>query len=148
MFKFTPKTDEEINDVILLAKGDGNFEVIRAEFKTSKSGNPMISLFLKVWDCNGKEGFVNDYLINTPRFEFKIKHFCIAASLENEYNNGTFNETMCTGRTGRLRLGIDKDKGGQYSDKNNVIDYLKSNGTITPKPDVIDTFFNDDIPFG
>ena len=53
MFKFEPKSEEELTD--LLEEGAGKFEVTGAKAKESKAGNPMIELTLKVWDGKGDQ---------------------------------------------------------------------------------------------
>jgi hypothetical protein len=138
MFQFTPKKDEDF----MLAVGDANYTVLKATQKESKSGNPMIELQLQVWDKNGKEGVIYDYLLNIPSMEHKIKHFCESCGLEDKYNQGCFEDSDCEGKSGKLILFIQKDKHGVHPDKAAVKDYLKVDASNAAKVP-----FNDDIPF-
>ena len=47
--EFQPKTEEELKTFVLLPEGEYDFDVIGAEEQTSKSGNAMIKLTLKVY---------------------------------------------------------------------------------------------------
>lgn len=142
MFTFTPKSDDELSN--LLVVGDGEFEVIDAKIKTSKNGNPMIELKLMVWDSRGRQKIIYDNLVNVESFQFKIKHFCDAIGILNKYEAGSIlREDIVPPvgpvRKGRLKIGISKDFFGNHPDKNKVVDYLKNKQGDAP--------FNDDIPF-
>lgn len=145
-FKFKPEKDEDLTT--LLKEGEGQYQVIKAEKKESKNGNPMIKLLLKCWDCEGNQGNIFEYLIlNDNVFsKRKIKHFCYSCGLEEKYESGELNASDCENKYGILIIGIQKDKAGQYPDKNSVYDFLK------PKEDIklkgkISPELNDDIPF-
>lgn len=147
--QFEPKKEEELTD--LLEKGEGNYEVIDATRKDSKSnGNPMIELKLKVWDKAGNQGFIYDYLMLTAsKFSMrKIRHFCYSCGLENMYDSGKLNATDCIGKSGKLTIGF-KEAEGSYHAKNTVADYTVSNGqAVSGSKDNVGTeTFNDDIPF-
>lgn len=149
-FNFEPKTEEELTD--LLEEGDGNFEVISAEAQTSKNGNAMIKLSLKVWDKKGDQKFVYDYLIlNGSKFSMrKIKHFCDSCGMEEFYNAGKFSAGDCTARSGKCVIGIEKST-GQYPDKNIIKSYTNNNNSSTQaahnKRSTDAQDFDDDIPF-
>lgn len=121
---FIPKKEEELID--LLAEGDGDFEVISAERTESKNGNPMIKMSLKVWDKNGEHKFIYDYLMLTDKKYSlrRIRHFCYSCGLGELYECGKINASDCVGKAGKLKIGIQKDKNGQYCDKNIVTDYI------------------------
>ena|SRR3990167_6024105 len=119
--EFQPKTEEELKTFVLLPEGEYDFDVIGAEEQTSKSGNAMIKLTLKVYGYNGEITTVYDYLLAS--LEYKIKHFCDTAGLVAEYEAGTLSADMCSNRSGKCKLKIDKDKNGVYEDKNAVKDY-------------------------
>lgn len=121
--EFQPKTEEELKKSVLLDKGEYDFDVIGAEEQTSKaSGNPMIKLTLKVYGNNGETAFVYDYLL--AALEYKVKHFCDTAGLTTEYQLGILTADMCLNKCGKVKLDIQKDKTGQYEDKNVVKDYI------------------------
>lgn|SRR3982750_488328 len=140
--QFEPKKEEEL--ITLLAVGDGDFEVSTAKKEVSGAGNHQIKLVLKVWDSLGNQGIIFDYLmLNGHNLSLrKIRHFCYAAGLESSYEEGKLNASQCSGRTGKLKIGIQKDKEGVYPDKNSVQDYIfiKKN-TLAENP------IDDEIPF-
>ncbi len=144
--KFTPRKDEELSN--LLEEGEGQFEVIKAIKKESKSGNPMISLVLKCWDAKGNQGNIFEYLIlNDNVFSMrKIKHFCYSVGLEQKYESGELNAYECENKSGNLIIGIQKDKTGKYPDKNSVYDFLKKKEIDIKKVDQ-NKDLNDDIPW-
>lgn len=119
---FTPRTEEELNKVTLFEKGDYDFDVIGAEDTVSKSsGNPMITLTLRFYGPDGSTTTVYDYLLASV--EYKVKHFCDTTGLAAEYQAGSLSADMCLNRSGKATLIIQKDKKGQYEDKNVVKDY-------------------------
>ena len=134
--RFTPLSEEEIKESNLFEPGIYNFEVLEALDKISKSGNEMIELKIKIWDNNGKEKIIYDYLLEMMKF--KLKHFSECVSLEDKYNDGGINANDCIGKSGELDLIIYVDKKGRYADKNAVKDYIVNKD----KNDI-----SDDIPF-
>lgn len=148
MLSFTPKTEEELVDTLEI--GEANFEVYEAAHKDSKSsGLPMIELKMKVWDKNGTQGIVYDYLmLNDSKFFLrKIRHFCFSAGLEEFYNAGRLHAHDCVGKQGKCTIGIQKDKTGKYPDKNVVNDYLYNKTDSQKKYVPEEEAFNDDIPW-
>lgn len=148
---FEPKPENELID--LLETGEGNFEVIEAAEKHSKSnGNPMIELKLRVWDSKSQEGNIFDYLMLTgSNFSIrKIRHFCYSCDLGHLYEKGALSAMDCVGKQGKLKIDFQKGTNG-YSDKNVVKDYIaetsdeakKTDPRFTPQ----DEKFDDDIPF-
>jgi uncharacterized protein DUF669 len=146
---------EKERQFALLDPGIYNFQVMEANYKTSKTGNPMIELKLKVWDNAGKEFTVMDYLVGTKNMTWKTLHFCDAVSLANEYKSGTFNELFCIARSGKasvtIQPGNKKDDGTYYKDRNQIEDYVMTDQGAhkvqlnhkqnNEKP------FDDDVPF-
>lgn len=145
---FKPKSDDELNTFDLFPTGEYDFDVIKAIDDTSKAGNDMIKLELDVYATNGKRTRVFDYLLES--LSYKLKHFCEATGLAKEYESGDLSAEMCKNRAGRCVLGIQKDKSGEYPDKNFVKDYCKQTSTHpTPQDGMPD--FSDveekDIPY-
>jgi hypothetical protein len=128
--RFTPKTEQEIQQALLLPDGEYDFEVISALDKQSKSGNDMIELKLRVFH-EQSERFITDYLMEA--MAFKLRHFCGAAGLMDEYESGALAAGMCVGKAGRVKLIIQKDKTGAYPDKNSVRDYVTEDLVSKPK---------------
>lgn len=151
-YVFTPLTDEELDSKTfsLLEEGDYSFEVSKAVKKTSKAGNAMAELQLKIWDKYGKINYVFDYLIfsNVPLNIKKVKHFCESTGIEDCYKKGSIPEELQS-LCGKVKIGIgkgnEKPDGGFYPDKNIVIDYLKDKSIVNVKN--AEDNFDDELPF-
>ena len=123
--RFAPKSEEQVSN--LLKSGEGDFEVRQATDKVSQSQNEMIELVLDVHDANGKKGLISDYLIEG--MAHKLRHFCYAVGLGHVYEAGELTAEACRGRSGRCVIGIEKDSGGVYPDKNKIRDYVVADST-------------------
>lgn len=154
--QFTPKTDKELQEMNLWPNGIYSFEVIEkvtlgsntfhTEDKTSKSGNEMIQLVLQVYNESGKFITVIDYLLES--MAYKLKHSAQACGLEDDYNKGQLHASSYIGRTGFLELSIQKDKSGNYPDKNAVRDYVKPEDSAHLQPvKSASEELNDEVPF-
>lgn len=149
--KFTPKTEEEIGAANLLAGGDYDFEVAKAEEKTSQAGNDMIALTLHIEGDEGRRHTVFDYLVGSDASMYKVRGFAEAVGLLNEYNSGEMPASIMAGRTGRAQIGID-DKNKAYAPKNIVRAYHKPGKTgngasAPPKGHPAAASMDDEIPF-
>lgn len=126
-YNFPSMTDEELEQ--LLDDGVYDFEVKKSERKTSKNGNPMAKLYLKVWDKDGKEHTVFDYLVfsHVPLNIKKIKHFCDAVGKSRNYKEGSLPEEL-GGLSGKVQIATKdeqpNDTGGFYPKSNIVVDYI------------------------
>lgn len=149
--KFNPLTDKELAEQRgTIAAGKGDFEVLEAEERLSKSsGNPMLALKLKVWDQNGREGRIFDYIVANA--QWKLKACLESIGLGADYDKGEINPMHIEGKSGRLLIEVKKDP--DYGDKPVVKTYLPLQETLeikdqakainaTEPPD-----FSDDIPF-
>lgn len=147
--QFTPLSDDAITRMGLMEKGVYPFEVIIAENAVSKSGNEMIKIQLKIWDSEGSERTLYDYLLSA--FLMKLKHFCDVSDLQDAYNLGSLTAENCTGKSGYVLIDIQEDKTNTYAPKNVIKDYVKKPEGLTNvvKKDLIDEkdIFNDDLPF-
>lgn len=139
--KFNPEESENQ----LLAEGDADFEVLKADDTESKSGNEMIQLLLKVWDSHGQQGNVFDYLL--PKLAWKIKQFCQATGISlDKFNSGELTAADCLGKTGKAFIKTQKDKTGQYKDKTVITGYAVPEESM-PNAEGKAEFKDDDIPF-
>jgi hypothetical protein len=145
--KFTPKSEKEIAEENLWPAGEYGFEVIEAADKTSKSGNEMIELKLKVTNDEGAFIFVNDYLLES--LSYKLRHAADACGVLEQYETGSLVGNDFISATGTLKLKIQKDKTGQYADKNVVADYKKREGAANGVAPVqaAAKFIDDTVPF-
>lgn len=125
---FTPKTEAEVSAFELFPVGEYDFDVIKATDEISSAGNEMIKLELDIYAANGNKTRVFDYLLEV--LAYKLKHFCDCVGLSKEYEEGKLNAAKCKGKAGRCKIGIQKDKTGEYPDKNVVKDYCKSENAI------------------
>lgn len=158
MFSYNPisaQQAEAARKFPMLEPGEYDFQVKKACYRLSKSNNPMIELTVSVWDKQGKEFTIFDYLISTEKMGWKTRHFCEAVGLEKEYEDRSFNELLCQDKCGKVLITIQKGKpkpdGGLYPDKNVIDDYLKEEkenktiNSIQPKSDPYG--FDSEIPF-
>lgn len=165
-FPVKPMSDEEINNVSLLAPGEYDFFLEDFQLATSKKGNPMLELKIKIID-NQKEHTITDYLVNTAASQYKIKNYCYAVGLENRYNAGDLQpDRSWLKLRGRCKVDIQEglpktDKitgqllpgGERWPSKNCVSDYIRdagkeADGNIESMvPAHMKEQFDDEIPF-
>jgi len=153
-YQFLPLTEDELNSSDLLEPGVYDFEVIKSEKKTSKAGNLMAEIQLKIWDKDGKVKFVYDYLVfSKVNLNIrKVKHFCDSVGLSDQYNKGSIPEELGS-YCGKAEIGLQnsspKPEGGYYPSQNTVIDYIKAdkNNGMKPLPEKKEEFDDLDIPF-
>ena len=136
-----PKSREEIAREKLLKPGIYDFEVMRSEETTSKAGNAMIKLKLRVFH-DGGEAHLYDYLVSTQ--EAKLAAFCDAIGKSAEYDAGDIKSDDLEGCSGRAKIGIEDEKPkedgeGSWPAKNKIKDYLpkseKDGGRKVEKPE-------------
>lgn len=118
----TPRTEKEIAEMNLLPEGVYDFSVAKADEKISKSGNEMIELQLVIHRDDGSVTMMNDWLLDS--MARKIHNACKVMGLWTDYNNGKLDAQDFVGKTGKVSIKIEKDKGGQYADRNAVKDYV------------------------
>ena len=122
---------------IILPVGVYSFEVKNATPKTSKAGNPMITLQLTV-NGNGKTATVFDYLVGTQKTFFKVKNFCESVGIASVLvADGVLDAADIVGRKGACKLQIEPAQDG-YPEKN-VVDFYEVK-QFDPNDD-------DDLPF-
>ena len=147
--RFTPKTEKEIQEDNLLPEGNYSFEISGAEEKISKSGNEMIQLLIRVYKPDGKFNLINDYLLES--MAHKLRHCCESCGILDKYDAGALLADDFIGKTGNLKLSIQKDKTGAYPDKNSIKDYIVGEKVFIPKSplqEALDEKDEDDtIPF-
>ena len=125
--QFNSRSREELARESLTPPGEYDFEIISAEETTSKKGNEMIKLTLRVFVENG-EIHVYDYLV--AGMEYKLANFCDAIGRSDDYDDGEINADNLVGCAGKLKLVIeeaqkDKDTGEvKWPAKNAVKTYI------------------------
>lgn len=144
--RFTPKSEKEIAEEGLLPDGEYDFEIANAEEATSKAGNPMITLRLRVFGPDGEPHPVRDWILDDNHR--KLRGLCEAVGLLARYEDGEVSDADLMGCTGRAKVVIRKDKNGQYPDQNGVAYYIKSaDQHAAPAPTRKREMVDDDIPF-
>lgn len=143
-----PKSEKEIAEANLWPEGVYSFEIIEAEETTSKAGNEMIAMRVKLFNAQGASMLVDDYLVDTPRAAYKVRHCAVACGLLGEYEKGELFARDLERRTGNVKVVVRKGT-GDYPYKNQIADYLApDNGddrrvNTAPAQKAID----DEIPF-
>lgn len=118
--RFQPKSREEFTaERLIPAKTICQAEVARAEEKTSKKGNPMIAISLRVWHGEGSV-FINDWLLAGSE---KLLNFCDLAGLGDAYMAGEVTAERLMGRSVYVKVGIDAAK-DDYPERNKIVDYV------------------------
>ena len=121
---FAAKTEKQLHEERLIPLGIYPFDVTAAENKTSKKGNEMIQLELRVYMPDGTMREIPDWIME--KMAFKLFHFCAYTGLAVKYEQGTLQAEDCIGRSGFVKIGIQEDKTGQYPPRNSVADYMRS----------------------
>lgn len=145
---FKPKSEQEIREAQLAPKGDYDFDVLEAKDGVSKSGNPMITLKLGVFNGDAMRWHITDHLV--AAMEAKLRHFADTTGLLGRYEMGLLSAQDCIGRAGRVRLVIEQDETGKYPDKNTVRDYVvrPAKALAAPKEEApSQEDGNQDVPF-
>jgi hypothetical protein len=127
--RFNPMSEEEIKKLGMIDPGSYDFEVVSAIDEISRnSGQEQIKLTLLVFDMQGKEHTIFDYLTGHANMQFKVRHFCEAVGIIDRYEAGDLNASDCLNRCGKLEIAIQKGKpnpnGGVYPDRAGVKDYI------------------------
>lgn len=124
--RFTPKSEQQIQEerFPVLPPGKYHFEVIDAKDEVSKKGNPMIVLQLKILDSSlSPVAYLKDYLMES--IAYKLRHAAYVAGLGDRYESGDLEADAFKSKAGLVNIGIQKDKTGQYPDKNSILDYIQ-----------------------
>jgi hypothetical protein len=140
MFNYTPMDEAEAMQerFQLLPKGEYDAVVQKSEDKvSSNSGNPMMDMTLTVYDAEGREHTVRDFLVFTKSMMWKAIHFSESAGIIDQYKSGQLCSIGAQGKSVRVKIAIEegriipedklqgKDYGSKYPDKNKVEDYVK-----------------------
>lgn len=141
-----PKTEAEVSEAGNWPRGTYDFEVSEAVEKTSKTGNEMVELVVKVYDNEGKYRKIYDYLVSTDGAAYKVRHFAGATGLMKDYEAGLLNARDMIGKTGRCEVVIKKAQDG-YPAKNSISDYIApEDGAVAPSSKTAE-LIDDEIPF-
>lgn len=120
--RFSPKTEKELAEANLWANGEYPFEIVKAEEATDKNGGDMFKLQVKVYDGERFQ-FIFDY-VSPNWMEHKLRHLAESVGLLADYETGVMEAYQLEGKTGVAKVNVQKDKTGQYPDKNGIADYV------------------------
>ena len=132
----------------LLPNGQYNGVVSRATDTVSKGGNPMMRVSIQVLH-EGVSYLVYDYLLKTiPSMAYKLKGFCEALDLQEEYKNNTIADYMAQGKDVCVQVTTQVDDTGEYPPKNVINKYLKP-AEVEVEVEVVEDekIIEDEIPF-
>ena len=141
--KFQPKTEKELAEANLWPNGEYAFEILEAEEATDKNSNPMLKLNVKVFKDSGASQRIFDY-VSPAWMEFKLRHLAEACNLLAQYESGELHAYEFVGKTGYCKVGVSKDKSGQYPDRNGIMDYLTDKTTAQKAAEAL---ADDSVPF-
>lgn len=139
--RFIPVSPEEFKKkAVKLKAGDADFEIIGVEDSETKNKKPMMKVKCRVWDCEGREGVLIDYVTNDS--QWKIKQILDSIGASAMYELGDVNEGVLVGRGGKLLLYTKNDP--QYGEQTKIKSYyamqVKKENPKSSKSD-------EDIPF-
>lgn len=149
--KFKVLAEDELNNQrFFLEEGICDFEVLEANERNSKAGNPMIELKLKCTDKNGKVGIIFDYIVSV-NMEWKIKSFCESINHPEYYQQGEIDSKYVEGKMGRVEVYLQKE----HIDKNGTLQKAAMRArTYIPADDLVvsnnkskPVTNDDDVPF-
>ena len=145
----------------LLKEGIYDASVEKFEGKLSSTGNRMIVFDLNVYDHNGATHLLKDFIAFTPKMTWKLRHHCVSAGLEKEFEDKTWRPQMSIGKLVRVKVIVQsgqeiphdklrgKAPGECYPDRNSIGDYVANNDikSISSAKPHNDSGFDDEIPF-
>jgi len=136
--QFAPRSEKEIRAAQAWPVGVYPFEVLERAFlggreietceTTSQAGKDMIVLVLRV-RREGEQRIIVDYLM--PEAGVRLRRACMACGLGDEYEAGELHAADFLGKSGTVRLVIERGKGVQ-PDRNAVGDYVAAGGLKPP----------------
>ena len=167
--KFTPKSDEQIEkeqrERMLWDKGVYSYEILEyvtfgtKTIKTcdtqSQKGNDMMQLVVKLFNDDGRESVLIDYI--TESLAFKLKHLAYSHGMGQQYDAGELHAPDFIGKCGKAEVGVSKGKkkedgsDDKYPDKNSIVDYVVDGGadqsSMPPPGHPANAPIDDTIPF-
>lgn len=124
----------------LLPDGEYNATIMSGEDKKSTKGNDMMELVLAVYDAAGNDNPITDYIVSSPKLQWKIRHLCESTGVVYERDDLPVEDFV--GKN--VRVKIVTQQSDKYGPQNRVADYMGSaSAGSVPKVADIDA----DIPF-
>lgn len=143
--KFQARSKEELAGKDLLPAGWYDFEVMSAEETTSKAGNEMIKVKLRVFNPKGPDTHIYSYLME--QMQDRLLDFCETANIMDKYEAGVLRAVDCMDRTGKVKVAVEEDKNGKYPPQNVVKSYAAADQVGKSNKPPIEQEEGPDIPF-
>lgn len=144
---YTPKTEAQLAKEGLLDEGTYDFEVIDTNDMPSKKGNDMFTLQLSIFDGEGGQRKIFDYIALSSNFgERKLRRAAEACGLIDVYTSGELKHYTFMGATGKAKVKQQEGTEAYPLPKNVVADYLPRDDAEPAKKPARD-IINDQIPF-
>lgn len=158
MFNYQVMTQEEALAERFQLLKEGIYDAVITASQdaiSATSGNPMMDMTVTVYDDNGREHNVRDFLVFTKSMMWKVIDFATSAGILKEYEEGKLCSDVVVGKRIKVKIVIEEGReipedklkgkpvGSKYPDKNKIESYIKSEAKgIDLEPDL-----NDDVPF-
>lgn len=110
---------------------DYDGEIASIEEQTSKAGNDMLKLGVKVYHPDGRDKIVTDYIVN-PTGLFKLKQIAMALGQGAVFNAGKFDPYSMKDK--RICVSLKVTESEQYGEKNEVKKYSSPKVSSPAKP--------------
>lgn len=155
---FSHLVTEEIKE--LEPKTSPNFKgglcrckVVKAEEGVSGAGNEQLVLDIKAIDMNKEHAEIKIFLPFIERMMWKVKHFCEATKMEDEWYSMEVSAGSCSNKMFEAVVIIEKSDNDKFPDKWKIKHFVATERYETfkdgkkPFPNKKDSFKDDDIPF-
>lgn len=141
MFQYEVMTEEQAMQERFQLLKEGEYDAVIRDSKdtiSASSGNSMMDMTVSVFDENGKDHDVRDFLVFTKSMMWKVVHFAESANIIKEYETGNLCSDVAIGKRARVKIVIEqgsqipedklkgKPAGSLYPDKNKIEDYIKA----------------------
>jgi len=148
---YTPKSEEQLikEGFGLLPEGVYDFEIFETSDAPSRKGNEMFMFKLCIFDSEGTQRHIFDYIVFGTNFgERKLRRAAASCGLIDIYNSGDLKDTTFLNATGKALIKQQNGTAEYPAPRNIVSEYLPRSDTVEhiitkPAKEII----NDDIPF-
>lgn len=149
-FKFNYKSTEDMNPFKVISDGEGYFLVTQVEEKTSKVGNEMLVLTMRLQNERGEQTLYMNYILQNEYTADNLYRLCDAANKIDLYTSskGEIDLPKLLGLKGRCVIETVSDS--RYGDKSVLKKYIPY---ASKKPEAVapvasaDSIDDQDIPF-
>src|SRR6267154_4560530 len=140
MFQYEIMSEEQAMQERFQLLKEGEYDAVIRDSKDSvsaNSGNSMMDMTVSVFDENGRDHDVRDFLVFTKSMMWKVIHFAESANINKEYEAGQLCSDVAIGKRVRVKIVVEqgseipqdklkgKPLGSRYPDKNKIEDYIK-----------------------